>query len=951
MNNNGRFSSLKQSIGGNREQIGYEMTFGMPREQLWHVTPPAGYIRRIMSELEFSLKLDSECGGEFSNIISRALDLLEASVKESGAITVKAANEAEELLMPLSPRAKEYALILCAHAHIDMNWQWGYDETVSATLSTFDTMLDLMDEYPEFTFSQSQTSVYQIVDEHSPEMKERILSRIREGRWEVIAGAWVETDKNMPSAASLINTVRYTREYLYKNWGIDPKDLNIDFSPDTFGHSINVPEIDEYSNLKYCYHCRGLNGDLILYKYKAPSGSELLMYREPYWYNSAITPHIGIGLPELTHRMGGLKTGLIVYGVGNHGGGATRKDVERALEMMKWPIFPSIRFGTFKEFFALADTEDIRAAIPTVDKELNFIFDGCYTTQSRIKRGNKYTEQTLKEAELMASLSNIHTGRKYNASAFEGAWQKTLFTHFHDILTGSCVQDSREYALALYQSAKAKADTELKYSLSELAKNIDTSFIKLDPEKEGFADSQSEGAGVGYGVRSFMGVPNPERGKGKTRVFNIFNTVSSEREELCELTVWDWVGDMRRISVTDENGDALEFALVDGDLMHYWDHKYFRVLVRIKIPAFGYRTVVLKEAELEKYPFYYGDTCNVLVNEDKNVLENEYIRAEFDPSTMALISLKDKQKDKELIDPSRHAGLAVTDTEVNGMSAWVIGKHLSYHPLTDVRYKHRTGNGALRCGYRFEVAYASSNVTVDVTLDKGAKNLVWNVVADWKETGGRTMPLLTLDMPLSYEVSDVLCDVPAGVISRIEHRHDIPALNYTAAMGDGVGLVMYSDCKYGYRAVDSKLSVSLINTAHIPDPYPERGIHNIRIAVGIPSDDKASAFNRADAFMRALRYVPVNPHKGAMPPSGKLMELDSENIALISLEICDNEINAVLSELSGNNSSVTLDFGKAVKDAYVSDITGVRTRECEIDGTRVNTEIAPYKIASVRVKL
>lgn len=89
------------------------------------------------------------------------------------------------------------------------------------------------------------------------------------------------------------------------------------------------------------------------------------MYREPYWYNSAITPHVGPGLIDLSRRMGGLKTGLIVYGVGNHGGGVTRRDIERATEMKSWKIWPEVRFGTFREFFSIADKPEIREKLPS----------------------------------------------------------------------------------------------------------------------------------------------------------------------------------------------------------------------------------------------------------------------------------------------------------------------------------------------------------------------------------------------------------------------------------------------------------------------------------------------------------------------------------------------------------------------------------------------------------
>jgi len=113
-----------------------------------------------------------------------------------------------------------------------MNWMWSWHETVAATLATFRTMLNIMDEYPDFCFSQSQASVYKIVEDFEPEMMDRIKGRIDEGRWEITASAWVETDKNMPNTESMIRHIQYTKNYLRDSWDIDPASLEVDFSPE-----------------------------------------------------------------------------------------------------------------------------------------------------------------------------------------------------------------------------------------------------------------------------------------------------------------------------------------------------------------------------------------------------------------------------------------------------------------------------------------------------------------------------------------------------------------------------------------------------------------------------------------------------------------------------------------------------------------------------------------------
>ena len=949
MNNDARFAALRAKVGGVREPMGYEMTFGQPKEAAWHITAPNKHIRRILSEVEFALKLDEYSERKFTGEISAALGVLEAAIADEGVLTKSACYAAEAALMPLASAAKEYNVILCAHAHIDMNWMWGWNETVASTVATFTTMLDLMDEYPDFTYSQSQTSVYKLIEEYDPELMERMKVRIKEGRWEITSSAWVETDKNMPSGESLLNTVKYTRDYLKEVWDVDPASLTIDFSPDTFGHSRHIPEIDTYAGVKYYYHCRGLAGENILYRFKAPSGAEVLMYREPYWYNSAITPHIGVGMPDLARRMGGLKTGMIVYGVGDHGGGPTRRDIERAYEMMEWPIFPGLRFGTFHEFFALADKPEIREVLPVVDRELNFLFDGCYTTQTRIKRGNRMCEAKLNEAQTFASAAKKLGGR-YNAKAFEKAWQNTLFTHFHDILTGSCVQDSREYAMGLYQVALGHAETEENAALRKLAEQIDSSMVDVSGEEEIIRESQSVGAGVGYGIPAFTGVPNPERGTGLTRVFNIFSASPAERDDMCVLTMWDWTGDMRRLQVTDVDGNPVEFAIVDGNPQKYWDHMYVRIMVRAKLPAYGYTTVVVSEREVTRYPFYYHPTNGSLtVPTNACVLENEYIRAEFDPATMALISLIDKADGSEKVNKDEFFGLVQIDTEVVGMSAWVIGNHHAMHPVTDVRTASRFGFGALRQGYRWEAKVLNSTVRMEVSLDKGAKALRFDVNVDWNEILGRFAPVLAFRAPLGYKADGYLCDVPMGTVCRGEAANDIPALTYVAAKCEnGAPLYVMTDCKYGYRAYKNAILSTLINTAHHPDPDPERGHHTITLQIGVGSNCPAEMADISANFNHPPRYLSVNPHKGTMAPTGALYAAETGTARITSITRDGGKTLVRLAELCGKEAAVTLNFAD-VKTAKVVNLMGEEIGSCTVDGG-VKLTVKPNSIVTVAIE-
>lgn len=198
------YADLKKKTGGNRELMHFEHSFGMPKEEQQHITPVPAHIRRMLSQLEYGIRLSEELDHKYDALLAEVLADLTAVQAEEGTLPRSACMAAERKMMPMAADAKSYKLILAGHAHIDMNWMWGWTETVAATVATFTTMLNIMDEYPQFCFSQSQASVYQIIDDYAPELHDRIKARIDEGRWEVTASAWVETDKNMPGTESLL---------------------------------------------------------------------------------------------------------------------------------------------------------------------------------------------------------------------------------------------------------------------------------------------------------------------------------------------------------------------------------------------------------------------------------------------------------------------------------------------------------------------------------------------------------------------------------------------------------------------------------------------------------------------------------------------------------------------------------------------------------------------------
>jgi len=182
-------------------------------------------------------------------------------------------------LVGLEPEAKKYKVKLIGHAHIDMNWLWPMDETEDVVKDTFNTVLDLMEKYPELHFSQSQAYTYKLAEERFPEIFKRIGQKVKEGKWDITASTWVELDLNMSYGESIVRQILYSKRYIKEKFDFEPE---IFWAPDTFGHPWSMPQILKKSGLKFYYFMRASYKDDDLFWWQGLDGSKVLAFNSRY---------------------------------------------------------------------------------------------------------------------------------------------------------------------------------------------------------------------------------------------------------------------------------------------------------------------------------------------------------------------------------------------------------------------------------------------------------------------------------------------------------------------------------------------------------------------------------------------------------------------------------------------------------------------------------------------
>jgi alpha-mannosidase len=430
-----------------------------------------------------------------------------------------------------------------------------------------------------------------------------------------------------------------------------------------------------------------------------------------------------------------------------------------------------------------------------------------------------------------------------------------------------------------------------------------------------------------------------------------------EREELAEVSVWDWSGDASRMAWTGADGSSLLHQVMSSGFDGYWGHLHAEVLVKVRVPAMGYATIVLDEAAPATIGVQINDPR--VAKPESAVLENEFVRAELDVRDGGVISYVDKLTGTDYVKPGCPMGVfrLVEEDTIRGMSAWTVGRYRNVHALNrGVRFTGaRLDPGLLRQSAAYEADFCNgSRLAVTVSLDCGERMLRFDVTVRWQEIGTQDtfFPQLNFLMPVSYGYSSIRYDVPMGAIDRGPMDMDVPAQSYGMPVnGAGDSLMLVSDSKYGYRGTAEGLSLTLIRSSADPDPWPEVGQHRISIAIAPCGGGRLEEAALARAFCRGLLVAAARAHKGALPHTLSLMEL-SGGVVLSAVKMAEDGRGIVVRyyEAEGRGGEGAIRFFKAPEAAHAVNVLEQPVEgNVRVDGCTVRFGYRAFGAGSLRV--
>ena len=830
----------------------------------------------------------------------------------------------------LKPWLQQFTIRAVGNSHIDMAWLWPWTETVEVVRNTFQSVLDLMREYPDFKFTMSSARTYEWMQEKYPDLYHQIEQRVKEGRWEIIGGMWVEPDLNMPDGESLVRQILVGKRYFQKNFGVDVK---IGWNPDSFGYNWQLPQIYKRSGMDYFVTQKLMWAhEFTTFPYKffwwqAPDGSRLLTYF-PHDYADPIDAEplgnqVAIWMPSIYGPKVPEKPEMMhLYGVGDHGGGPTRVMLDHA-EALRAPdsVFPKLEFSFAREFFADMEKKLPSMQVPTWNGELYFQYHrGVFTTQAETKRRIRRSEENVLNAEKFAWVALLY-GRPYPQDVMTQAWKNLLFDHFHDIMPGSGIAVNYVDAARNLENVDRAANDVTFSSLREIAARVNT---------------QGDGVPV-----------------------ILFNSLSWPRTEVAEVEA-QLPGAAQKIEVVDSQGKPTESQLLSLDS----DTHRARFLLLSHTPSFGYESYFVRAVTS-------APQVRSLLKASAGTLENEFVRVTIDPQSGCMTSLFDKKSGTEALAPA--------ETETGGPKDKICGNLLqtfvdkpkqwdAWNIDADFEKQHwdldkadevkLVESGPLRAVFRVKNHFQNSTFVRDIILYAGVPRVDVKMQADWHEKH----ILLKVAFPLSAHSDKAAYDIPYGSVERPTTRNtpaeqaqfEVPAQRWADISDSTHGLSLLNDCKYGYDAKGNVLRLSLLRSPEYPDPHADEGHHEFTYSLyphGGGWKD-ALTIRRGYELNYKLIALPADKHEGRLPAEHSFLQTQNDNVIVTALKKSedDNTLTLRFYEWAGKQGDVSLELPSGAQSASDTDLMERPAGPLSLANDKVTVPTKPFEIKTIQVK-
>lgn len=830
----------------------------------------------------------------------------DASVKEADAYLQEHLYQNPELA-----GRSEVTATCIGHTHIDVAWWWTVSQTREKTARSFSTVLKLMDEYPDYKFMSSQPQLYVFLKERYPELFAKVKERIKEGRWIPEGGMWLEADCNLTSGESLVRQFLYGKKFFKEEFGVDNKIL---WLPDVFGYSGALPQIMKECGIDYfmttklawnqidkfphdTFLWKGIDGTGVLtHLITTPSVGADVKKTHFTTYNGMLEADSVIGAWDRYQDKDINDDVLICYGFGDGGGGPTREMLENSSRLDKGLRgMPKVQQESPLTWFERLDRKvSGNKRLPSWEGELYFEYHrGTLTSMGRNKRGNRKSELSMMDLELLSVLAE-EAGVSYPQEDLERMWKVILLNQFHDILPGSSIHEVYEVTKKEYADLLAEADEKKKICLDALTKG-------------------------GDGI-------------------SIYNTLGFTRDDVVNLP--SELSLPEHAALTDEDGTVYPVQqTADGA----------EVFVK-GLPSKGSRTfavtVVSEEEEKSALPFTIGE----------HDIETPFYHVVFDECGQ-LASVYDKENDREVLKVGEKGNrLTMYEDKPMCFDNWDIDMYYTEKSwdASDVQRMEWIEVGPVRAVLEIERRISRSFIRQQISFYADSRQIRFDTYVDWKEHQHLLKVHFPVDIHTDEAAFDIqfgnLTRKVHTNTSWDEARFESCGQKWMDMSEGHYGVSLLNDCKYGHSALDGVMTLTLIKSGIEPNPVADQEEHVFTYALY----PHAEGWRAAGTVQEAMKLnQPAYAAAGGQPGTvSSLVSVDKKNIILETVKKAEDKDGMIIRMYESENARTKAHISLGFAAVCVEECNCLEQKEntIELCGDGFDIEIKPYEIKTYRVK-
>ncbi len=868
-------------------------------------------IRELIRRILIYVKYYRPGSEEYPNAIARAYNFLSATL----------GNEFQST----SPGLIHFI----GQSHLDIAWLWTLTETRRKAARTFSTALRLMEEFPDFKFTQSQAQLYELVRDSYPALYRQIRERVAEGRWEIAGSSWVESDCNLPGGESLIRQILFGKRFFKQEFGVD---RNIMWLPDTFGFPASLPQILKKSGITFFYMTKLNWNEKTKFPYNSfwwegIDGSKVLSHMPPSELEAQLHPSSITKSWNAYQQKEILNQLAQTFGHGDGGGGPTKEQLDTVGVLSNIVSLPQSRSSIPSTFFqALAEHQ---ADLPTWSEELYLEkHRGTFTTQAWIKKENRECETLLFNAELLSVLASmVNNGisaRNYPSKQLDAAWKKLLLNQSHNILPGSSIS-------AVYDEAR-KDFVEIR----QLAGNVITRSTRniLKP-----------------GGKSAR--PTTSFRRAKRHRFSLFNPSPWSRTEYVTINL---KSKAKGFVVTNDRGETVEHQIVAKS--------------RSSVSLLCYISEILP---MSWFGLHVTPLDHVTPNADPWVLtpkkvETPFYRAHLNKRGQ-FTSLHDKRTRRDLIRTGSVGNHFQTFVDKpKQWDAWEIDQE-SLSRKTEL-FKTKSvkvvETGPLRATLRLELkSQNGSLIAQDIRFYHATPRIDFETTARWSEK----QILLKVAFGLNVKTNVATFEIPFGVIRRQTKpraaqdiaKFEVPAQQWADLSDPKFGVSLLNNCKYGHDAKQTTLRLTLIRSPFYPHPtepwhfndtkVTDQGHHSFSYALLPHTADwkKGETVHRAREFNNPVLVFDGEPKIELLP----FLKISHPAIQLDAVKKSETDDTVILRlhDAHGDGAKTTVEFGHHLLGAVECDMMENELQKLKPSKSKLQLAFKPFEIKTVKVRL